>query len=77
MVTLDEYLSLLNHASKQERCKTVIAMHTGMRPGEIKGLQWRFIDRKTGFITLPTDYAKEEKERIIPINHHVGAALAN
>ena len=74
-VTLDEYFKLINHASKQERCKTIIAMHTGMRPGEIKGLRWDFIDRKDGFITLPADYTKEEKKRMIPINHHVETVL--
>jgi len=74
-ITLDEYFRLIEHATGQERCKIIIAMHTGVRPGEIKGLQWRFIDRKAGFITLPADYTKEQRERHIPINHHVKSAL--
>jgi DNA primase len=75
VLTLAEYLSLIENALKQERCKMIFAMHTGMRPGEIKGLQWGFIDRKAGFIQLPADYTKEKAKRIIPINHHVQDAL--
>lgn len=75
VLTLAEYLSLIQNASKQERCKMILAMHTGMRPGEIKGLRWNFIDRKTGFIELPAGYTKEQATRIIPINHHVQDAL--
>jgi len=40
-ISIDECLRLVNHAPKQERYKIIIAMHTGMRPGEVKGLQWK------------------------------------
>lgn len=35
VLTLAEYLNLINHASAVERCKMVLGMHAGMRPGEI------------------------------------------
>lgn len=75
ILAIAEYLNLINHASAVERCKMVLGMHTGMRPGEIKGLKWSLIDRKAGFIRLPADYTKEKTKRSIPINHHVEAAL--
>ena len=76
VITIAEYLNLIDHASAIERCKMVLGMHTGMRPGEIKKLQWSFIDRKTGFIRLPEGYSKKnEEKRIIPINHYVNEAL--
>jgi integrase len=75
ILTMAEYLSLVDYAPKQERCKMILAMHTGMRPGEIKGLRWSHIDRKGGFIRLPAIYTKEDTKRSMPINHHVEAAM--
>ena len=46
-------------------------MNTGIRPGEIRKFKWQYIDRKTGFIRLPAEVAKEKAKKAIPINHHV------
>ena len=46
-----------------------------MRPGELRKLEWKFIDRKSGIIKLPAEITKEGKEKKIPINHHVKALL--
>ncbi len=48
---------------------------TGMRPGEVRTLKWEYIDRKAGFIRLPASTTKEDKEKNIPINHHVKVVL--
>ena len=53
----------------------VIAMSTGMRPGELRRLQWDYVDRKAGFIRLPATFTKEKREKVIPINHHVRGVL--
>jgi len=46
-----------------------------MRTGEIRRLKWSYVDRKAGFIRLPASVTKENKEKNIPINHHVKMLL--
>ena len=53
----------------------VVAFHTGMRRGELLGLNWTHIDREKGFIRLPAEITKEGKAKSIPINHHVDRVL--
>jgi len=53
----------------------ILAMNTGMRPGEIKKLRWSYIDRKKDLITLPAEAVKERREKKIPINYHVAEVL--
>jgi integrase len=53
-----------------------VAFHTGMRRGELLGLQWSHIDRKNGFIRLPAEMTKERKPKSIPVNHHVEKVLS-
>jgi integrase len=44
-------------------------------PGEIQSLKWSYIDTKANLIRLPEEVTKTRKGRLIPINHHVEAAL--
>jgi integrase len=74
-VTIGEYLKLLVEAPKHLRPMLIVAMNTGMRPGELRKLQWKFVERKSGIIRLPAEITKEGKEKKIPINHHVKALL--
>jgi integrase len=74
-VTLAEYLQLLAAAPRHFTGMLIMAMNTGMRPGELRRLTWAHIDRKAGMIRLPKDFTKENKEKVIPINHHVQAVL--
>ena len=46
-----------------------------MRAGEIRTLQWSYIDKDKKFIRLPAKAVKESKSKTIPINHHVKAIL--
>ena len=59
----------------------IVAINTGMRPGEIKNLKWSYIDKKAGVIRLPADIIKEGSKtgtgKSIPINHNVKAVLAS
>lgn len=55
----------------------IVAFNTGMRPDEILGLRWSYIDRKAWFIRLPAEATKEKAPKNIPINHHVKEVLDN
>ncbi len=74
-ITIEEYKGLVAAAPKHFRGMLIIGMNTGMRPGELRQLRWEYVDRKQGFIRLPADFTKERREKAIPINHHVKAAL--
>jgi len=66
-VALEEYAALLNGcAAEHLRSALILGMHTGMRPGEIKGLRWSHVDLKSGFIRLPADIVKEKRDKAIP-----------
>lgn len=75
LVSLDQFQKLLSKAPSHYRGVLILAMHTGMRLGEIKGLKWSHIDRQAGMIRLPAGAVKEHKAKSIPINHHVKKAL--
>jgi integrase len=70
-----DYLRLLQVAPPHLKTMLILAYNTGMRLGELRALQWKHIDRKTGFIRLPAGLTKEGKAKVIPINHHVIDAL--
>lgn len=53
----------------------VVALHTGMRIGEILSLEWRHIDMQTGLIHLQTHNTKAKKRRSVPINKTARHAL--
>jgi integrase len=74
-VTIEEYLKLLDTAPRHFKPMLIVAMSTGMRPGEIRRLRWQQVDRKTGFIRLGAEDTKEKQPKAIPINHHVKAVL--
>jgi integrase len=74
-ITIDEYLKLVAEASKHLKPMLIMAMNTGMRPGELRKLRWKYVNRKTGFILLPAKVTKENKDKKIPINHHVKTLL--
>ena len=44
-----------------------LALHTGMRRGELLSLTWGDIDFKAGIITIPATRAKGKRERYIPL----------
>ena len=52
-----------------------LALHTGMRKGELLGLEWDRVNFATGLILLRAPHTKNEKRRSIPINNTARAAL--
>jgi len=75
LVSIDQYLRLIDHASPHYRVVLIIAFNTGMRLGEIRNLKWSHIDKDRAMIRLSSDITKERGEKPIPINHHVKDAL--
>lgn len=67
IVGLDEYLKLMDVAPHYLKIALVLALHCGMRRGEICGLKWSNVDFKTGFIRLTADQTKEGKPKSIPM----------
>ena len=74
-LTIGEYLSLVENAPQDLKGIIVTAFHTGMRAGEIRGVQWSWLDRTAGFIRIPAEATKEGKAKSVPINRHVKAVL--
>jgi integrase len=74
-VSVGEYLRIVAVAPAYLRGMVVMAMNTGMRPGEVKRLRWAHIDRKGGIIRLPAEATKEGQPKDIPLNHHAKAVL--
>lgn len=75
VMAIEEYLRLIEVAPLHLRTALIIALNTGMRLGEIRALQWKYVDRKKGFIRLPAGLTKEAKGKTIPLNHHIETLL--
>jgi len=77
LVSPDEYIMLLKNCSPHLRPILIVAYNTGMRKGEIQKLQWTHVDIENGFIRLPKEITKEDKDKDVPLSHHVKAVLKN
>ena len=75
IITIDEYVGIIGKAARHTRDMLIVMYNTGMRPSEVRGLKWSYIDRKTGFIRLPAEETKERAPKAVPINHHVRKVL--
>ncbi len=53
----------------------ILALNTGMRSGEILGLEWRRVDLSNGLIWLEAEHTKTARRRTIPINAGAKTAL--
>jgi len=74
-LTIAEYLAMVESAPAHLKGIIVTAFHTGMRAGEIRALQWSWIDKAAGFVRLPAEVTKEKRAKSVPINRHVKAVL--
>jgi integrase len=52
-----------------------VALHTGMRKGEILGLEWRRVDLQAGLIHLEGQHTKTGRRRSVPLNRIAREAL--
>jgi integrase len=85
-LSAEEIAALLTHATGIVRDMIVLALRTGMRQGEIKGLQWESIDWNNRSIAVrhsKCDYTeslgptKTNRERHIPMDDDLYSVLAN
>ncbi|MHB9074685.1 MAG: tyrosine-type recombinase/integrase [Desulfobaccales bacterium] len=76
-ISIEEYLKLVKVAPIHLKSFLIIAINTGMRTGELRGLRWSHIDREKWVIRLPADLPKERRAKVIPINHHVKQVLVD
>jgi integrase len=77
IVSVDEYLRILDNSCRHIRAMVTVAYNTGMRHGELKGLKWSHVDREKWFLRLPAELTKERKPRDVPVNEHVKETLVN
>jgi len=75
LVSVEQYLTLVNSASTHYRAVLIIAFNTGMRLNEIRQLKWGYVDKENKMIRLPGKVVKEERGKNVPINDHVQRAL--
>jgi len=75
ILTTAEYKALLENASPHIKALLITGFNTGMRAGELIGLQWDHVDRKNSMIRLPAELTKEKRAKRIPINRHVKTVL--
>lgn len=54
-----------------------LALHTGMRRGELLGLEWRRVDLKGGLLYLEAQHTKTSRRRSIPLNRIARESLLN
>ncbi len=67
-------------AEKQKRAPHLvefleIALHTGMRRGEILGLEWRRVDLSAGLVYFQGEHQKNGKLGSVPLNDTAKAAM--
>lgn len=77
----EEAERLVNAARGQPRAPYLVdflelALHTGMRRGEILGLEWQRVDLKEGLIYFRGIHQKNGKLGSVPLNETAKAALA-
>jgi integrase len=75
-LSVEEYVKLLDVAPPHLKAFLVLAINTGMRLGELRGLKWSYVDREKWVFRLPADLLKEKRPKVIPLNHHVKLTLA-
>jgi integrase len=52
-----------------------LALNTGMRRGEMLGLEWKRVDLKAGLIHLEAAHTKAGKRRAVPLNETARSAI--
>ena len=75
ILTPDEQIRLLQESSASLRPILITALNTGMRRGEILGLEWERVDFTDRKIILESTNTKSKKRREIPINEALFSLL--
>jgi integrase len=66
-LTRDEFNQLLGHCPEALRPVIIVAVHTGMRQGELLALRWADVDLENGFASI--NDPKNGTPRKVPLNH--------
>lgn len=74
-LTVEEFQQLLDYCAPHLKPIVLVAVHTGMRKGEILKLKWEQVDLRHNFILL--DKTKNGESREIPINGTLIGLLAS
>jgi integrase len=74
-LSIEQYLRLVDAAKVHLKPIVITALHTGMRKGEILGLQWSHVDKDNQMIRLPASGTKEKRPKRVPINRYVKEVL--
>lgn len=77
VLTPEEQDRLLQTSPASLRPILITALNTGMRRGEILGLEWERIDLENRKITLACTNTKNRKKRDVPINEGLFSLLAS
>jgi len=75
VLTEEEERILLSKSSETLKQIILIALHTGMRLGEILSMKWDDVDFRNEVIRIP--HSKSKKQRVIPINKVVWQVLTS
>lgn len=67
-LTPDEYATLLAACPPALRALVQLATNTGMRLGELMGLQWSFLDSEQRILYLPDSLCKSGRGRTVDLN---------
>ncbi|WP_456374119.1 tyrosine-type recombinase/integrase [Thiolapillus sp.] len=81
-ITQEEAASLVEAARQIRQAPHIVdfirlALHTGMRRGEILGLEWRRVDLQAGLIYLEAEHTKAKRRRSVPLNAVAMDAVMN
>jgi len=79
-ISREEAQTLIASASHEPRAPHLpdflrLALHTGMRRGEMLGLEWRRVDLRSDLIYLDAKHTKTNRRRSIPLNSAARDAL--
>jgi integrase len=81
-LTRPEAVTLIRAAETQTKAPHLgpliqLALHTGMRRGELLGLEWERVDLHSAIIYLESQHTKAGKRRTVPINAVARNAILN
>lgn len=79
-ITRDEATRLIAAAARNPKAPYLadllrLALHTGLRRGELLGLQWRQVDLGRRLIVLEPDQTKAARRRSVPLNDEAVLAI--
>ena len=79
-ITRPEAVALLNAATKESRASHLVdfirlALHTGMRSGEMLGLEWNRVDLGRNLVYLGSEHQKNGKVGSVPLNREARATI--